>query len=103
MDYNEAVVEIVESATFKSWVSNLRDRQAVARINARLRRVSLGNFGDTNWVGDGIYELRIHYGPGYRVYFLRERTTLVVLLCGGDKDSQRRDIERARQLAREWR
>ena len=97
------MVEIIESSTFKHWLSNLRDRTAVASIAARLRRVSLGHFGDAHSVGDGIYELRIHYGPGYRVYFLPEGTTVVILLCGGDKGSQRRDIVRAKQLAQDWR
>ena len=97
------VVEILESDTFKEWLDNLRDRRAIARINARLRRVRQGNFGDTHFVGDGVYELRVHYGPGYRVYFLREGITVVILLCGGDKDSQRRDIERAKGLAQDWR
>ena len=103
VDYNMPVVEIIESVTFKEWLSNLRDRRAMARINARLRRVSLGNLGDAPSVGNGIYELRIHYGPGYRVYFLREGETVIILLCDGDKDSQRRDIERAKQLAQDWR
>lgn len=103
MGYNIPVVEIIESSIFKHWLSNLRDRRAIALINARLRRVSLGNWGDADSVGEGVYELRIHYGPGYRVYFLPEGTTVVILLCGGDKGSQRRDIVRAKQLAQDWR
>ena len=94
--------EIVESATFKRWIRGLRDRSAIARINARLRNVSLGNVGDAKPVGGGLFEMRVHHGPGYRIYFLREEAT-VVLLCGGDKGSQRRDIERAGKLAKEWR
>ena len=94
--------EVVESATFKRWVRGLRDRIAVARINARLRNVSLGNIGDARPVGGGIFELRVHHGPGYRIYCLREDAT-VVLLCGGDKGSQQRDIERAGKLAKDWR
>ena len=86
--------EIVESATFKRWIRGLRDRSAVARINARLRNVSLGNTGDATQVGGGLFEMRVHHGPGYRLYYLREGSTLV-LLCGGDKGSQQRDIERA--------
>lgn len=97
------MIEVVESATFKRWVARLRDRRAVARINARLRNVSLGHFGDTKAVGDGISEMLIHYGPGYRLYFIRDGATIVVLLCGGDKGSQERDIDRAKRLAREWR
>ena len=96
------MIEIIESATFKRWIRGLRDRGAVARINARLRNVSLGNFGDTRSVGGGLSEMRVHYGPGYRLYFLREGQT-VVLLCGGDKSSQRRDIESAGRLAADWR
>ncbi len=97
------MIEVVESATFKRWVSRLRDRRAIARINARLRNVSLGNFGDTKAVGDGVSEMLIHYGPGYRLYFVRDGVTIVVLLCGGDKGSQQRDIDRAKRLARDWR
>ena len=94
--------EIVESATFKRWIRGLRDRSAVARINARLRNVSLGNTGDARQVGGGLFEMRVHHGPGYRLYYLREGSTLV-LLCGGDKDSQQHDIERAGRLAEDWR
>ena len=97
------MLEIIESATFKRWVRGLRDRRAVARINARLRNASLGNFGDTKPVGDGISEMRIHYGPGYRLYFIREDAHILVLLCGGDKGSQARDIAHAKQVARDWR
>ena len=93
---------MIESATFKRWIRGLRDRSAVSRINARLRNVSLGNSGDAKPVGGGMFELRVHHGPGYRLYFLREGAT-VVMLCGGDKGSQQRDIERAGRLAKEWR
>ena len=74
----------------------------MARIDARLRNLSLGNVGDARPVGSGLFELRVHHGPGYRIYFLQESMT-VVLLCGGDKGSQHRDIERAARLAKEWR
>lgn len=97
------MMEVIRSSTFRQWVQRLRDRRAVARINARLRNASLGNMGDTRSVGDGIFEMRIHYGPGYRLYFIREGQAVIVLLCGGDKESQRRDIARARRIAREWR
>ena len=96
------VFEIVESATFKRWIRRLRDRSAVARINARLRNVSLGNVGDARQVGGELLEMRVHYGPGYRLYYLREGSTLI-LLCGGGKSSQQRDIERAGRLADDWR
>ena len=97
------MIEVIQSSTFRRWVRRLRDRRAIARINARVRNVSIGNMGDTTSVGDDIFEMRIHYGPGYRLYFLREGRNVIVLLCGGDKDSQSRDIERARRLAGEWR
>ena len=96
------MIEVIESATFKRWIRGLRDRNAVARINARLRNVSLGNVGDAKPVGGGIFEMRVHHGPGYRLYFLREGTRVVVL-CGGDKGSQQRDVERAGRLAKDWR
>ena len=96
------MIEIVESVTFKRWIRGLRDRSAVARINARLRNLSLGNTGDAKQVGGGLFEMRMHHGPGYRLYCLREGSTLV-LLCGGDKGSQQRDIERAGRLAEDWR
>jgi putative addiction module killer protein len=79
----------------------LRDRQARARINARIRRLSLGNFGDVKPIGEGVSELRIDFGPGYRVYFVQRGQTLVVLLAGGDKRTQDRDIKKALKLARE--
>jgi len=97
------MIEVIQSSTFRRWIRGLRDRRAIARINARLRNVSLGNLGDARSVGEGISEMRIHYGPGYRLYFIREGRSVVVLLCGGDKDSQSRDIGRARRLVREWR
>ena len=96
------MIEVVESATFKRWIRGLRDRGAVARINARLRSLSLGHAGDVRAVGGSVHEMRVRHGPDYRVYFLREAATAVVL-CGGDKDSQQRDIERAGRLARDWR
>ncbi len=95
--------EVVKSDTFDSWVDGLRDRKAVSKINARLKNVSLGNLGDVAPVGDGVSEMRIHYGPGYRVYFIQEDRSLVVLLCGGDKSSQSRDIKRAKEMAEERR
>ena len=74
-----------------------------ARINVRLRNAALGNFGDVAPVGDGVSEMRIHYGPGYRLYFIRRGPAIIVLLCGGDKASQQRDIRRARTMAPDWR
>ena len=92
------VFDVVESATFKRWIRGLRDRP----INSRLRYLSLGNVGDVKQVRGGLHEMRVHHGPGYRVYFLREEQTVIVL-CAGDKASQERDIERARKLAEDWR
>ena len=97
--------EIIRSKTFDEWLRGLRDKRAIARINARLRQASLGNLGDTVPIGEGVFEMRIFYGPGYRLYFAREGAYMIVLLCGGDKSSQKRDINRAKGMARarEWR
>ena len=81
----------------------MRDPQAVNRIVARLLAVEDGHLGDVRPVGDGVSEMRVQYGPGYRVYFITRGAELIILLCGGDKDSQRRDIERAKRMATEWR
>jgi len=97
------MIEIIRSATFDRWLSNLRDRQARVRILARLRRAADGNLGDYKLIGDGIFEMRLTFGPGYRLYFIRQGSNVIVLLCGGDKSSQARDIERARVIAQEWR
>jgi putative addiction module killer protein len=86
---------------YAQWFANLRDRQARARIDARVRRLSLGNPGDVRPVGEGVSELRIPYGPGYRVYFVQRGQSLVILLAGGDKRTQNRDVARALDLARE--
>ena len=95
------MIEVRQTDAYARWFAGLRDRQAKARINARIRRLSLGNPGDVRPVGEGVSELRIDYGPGYRVYFVQRGQTLVVLLAGGDKDTQNRDIEMALDLARE--
>ena len=95
--------ELVKSATFDTWFGSLRDVRARARIAARLDRIADGNFGDVKPVGGGVSELRIDYGPGYRIYYVQSGITLIVLLCGGDKSSQKKDIEKARVLASEWR
>jgi putative addiction module killer protein len=95
------VIEVRQTALFSKWYSDLRDRQAKARIDTRIRRVELGNPGDVRPVGQGVSELRIDYGPGYRVYFVSRGETVVVLLCGGDKSSQDKDIALAVKLAEE--
>lgn len=94
------LIEVRETDVYTRWFRRLRDRQARARIDIRIRRLSLGNPGDVRPVGAGISELRIDYGPGYRVYFVRRGRALVILLAGGDKSSQQRDIARARSLVR---
>ncbi len=96
------MIELKQTETFRKWWTRLKDRRAVALIFARLDRLSYGHAGDAEPVGDGISELRIHYGPGYRVYFRRLGNTLIVLLCGGDKSTQAKDIKRAKHLAENW-
>ena len=94
------MIEIRQTEVYARWFRGLRDRQARARIDNRIRRLSLGNPGDVRPVGEGVSEIRIDYGPGYRVYFVRRGEALIVLLAGGDKGSQERDIRRALELAR---
>jgi putative addiction module killer protein len=93
------MLEIRQTETFRNWLFQLTDVKAAARIQARIDRFSLGNPGDTKSVGEGIHEMRIDHGPGYRVYYLRRGRIVVVLLCGGDKSTQERDIKRAKKLA----
>ena len=95
-----ALIEIRQTDTFSRWFDGLRDRRARARIDVRLRRLSLGNPGDVRPVGEGVSELRIDYGPGYRVYFVQRGRALVILLAGGDKSTQAADIKSALDLAR---
>ena len=90
-------------APFSEWLGSLRDIKARAKIRARLDRVSLGNLGDCHSVGDGVQELRIDYGPGYRVYFGQVGAAIVLLLCGGDKSTQAKDIEQATRYWNEYR
>ena len=97
------MVDVVRSATFDQWLRKLRDRHAVARVLVRIDRLAADNPGDAKSIGGGVFELRINYGPGYRVYFLRDGDHLVVLLAGGDKSSQRADITTARAIAEAWR
>jgi putative addiction module killer protein len=95
------MIEIRQTETYAQWFSSLRDRQARARITIRIRRLSMGNPGDVKPVGKGISELRINYGPGYRIYFVQQGDTFVMLLAGGDKQTQDRDIKTALDLAKE--
>jgi len=87
---------------FTEWLNGLRDKLAQARIRIRLRQVQAGNFGDSEPVGEGVIELRVHVGAGYRVYCGRHGKAVVLLLCGGDKGSQTADIKRAKELWSEW-
>lgn len=95
------MIEVRQTATYSAWFGSLRDRAAKARIDIRIRRISLGNTGDAKPVGEGVSELRINLGPGYRVYFVQRGSEYVVLLAGGDKSSQDNDIRQAKALARE--
>jgi len=91
--------EIRQTETYLKWFESLRDRQAKARIDVRIRRLSMGNPGDVKPVGQGVSELRISYGPGYRVYFTQKGETLIILLAGGNKQTQQKDIKTAIALA----
>ena len=93
------MVEVRQTKEFSAWLRRLRDANAIARIVARIRRMEQGNPGDTRSVGKGIIEMRIAYGPGYRIYYLHRGAQIVILLCGGDKRTQRQDIEQAQILA----
>ena len=93
------MIEVRQTDKYSEWFDALHDRQARARINTRIRRLPLGNPGDIKHVGEGISELRIDYGPGYRVYFTQRGREVVILLVGGDKRTQDRDIKTAQELA----
>jgi putative addiction module killer protein len=96
------MIEILETRIYAAWFAKVRDERAKARINARIYRLSLGNAGDVKPVGSGVSEMRIDYGPGYRVYFVQRGKRLVILLCGGEKSSQATDIASAKTLAEDW-
>lgn len=91
---------VLRTAVFDRWFQKLKDKRGEARVVARIRAAERGNFGDCRSVGNGVYEMRIHFGPGYRLYFCREDDIVYVLLCGGTKRRQRRDIVRARAMAK---
>ena len=95
------MIEVRETQTFTRWFGRLRDRNARSRIDVRIYRLSMGNRGDAKSVGQGVSELRIRYGPGYRVYFCERGRDVVILLAGGDKSSQSRDIRTAQELAKQ--
>ena len=93
------MVEVRQTQEFSAWLLRLRDANAVARIVGRIRRMEKGNPGDNKSVGRGVLEMRIDYGPGYRIYYLHRGAQIVILLCGGDKRMQQQDIKRAQKLA----
>jgi len=95
------MIEVRQTSTFAKWLKSLGDEAARARIAIRIRRLSLGNSGDVKPVGKGVSEMRVDYGPGYRIYFVKKGSAIVILLTGGDKRSQRKDIEAAITLAEE--
>lgn len=92
------MIEMRQTAEFSRWLRRLRDANAVARIVARIRRMEQGNLGDSKSLGAGLMEMRVDYGPGYRIYYVHRGATIVILLCAGDKRTQRQDIKRAREL-----
>lgn len=95
------MIEIRETEIFSDWIKSLKDARTRSKIAARVRRLAFGNPGDVSPVGGGLSELRIHYGPGYRVYFVQRGKVLIVLLCGGTKGSQAKDIAKAKRMADE--
>jgi putative addiction module killer protein len=95
------VIEVRQTRTFREWFATLRDVRAQAHIARRIERAQAGNLGDVKAIGDGISEMRIAYGPGYRLYLARRGNRLIVLLCGGDKSSQSADIRRAKAITKE--
>lgn len=95
------MIEVRQTDAFAKWMRSLKDARGVKRIAQRIARVQAGLLGDTKSVGDGVSELRVDHGPGYRVYFTQRGNTIVILLCGGDKSSQSRDIANAKQMAKE--
>lgn len=95
------MIRIQKTDIFDDWLETLKDKEAKGVILARILRVSLGNLGDFKPVGEGVFELRIFYGPGYRLYFVKKGNAWVVLLCGGDKSTQKKDIKKAQKLSQE--
>jgi putative addiction module killer protein len=96
------MIKLKQSSTFQKWFKKLKDERGKTLITSRLDRLSFGHEGDAAPVGEGISELRIHYGPGYRVYFVRTGNVVIVLICGGDKGTQAKDIKAAKQIAAQW-
>jgi putative addiction module killer protein len=101
-DTDQAVLSLIRSSAFDAWLRQLRDDEAKIKIFTRLRNAERGHFGDVSPVGEGISEMRIHSGPGYRIYYTRSGSTVYLLLTGGDKSSQKRDIDQAKLIARQF-
>ena len=99
MGYTVFVFTIRQTGTYRNWFSKLKDKRAQSRVDIRIRRLSLGNAGDVKPVETGVSELRINYGPGYRVYYTAIGDEIIILLAGGDKSTQSKDIEKAKELA----
>lgn len=96
------MIELIKTDVFDRWLRDLRDTRARAKVAARIKRLSLGHPGDVKPIGEGVSEMRIPYGPGYRVYYITRGPIVVVLLCGGDKSTQSNDIEQAKAIAAQW-
>lgn len=103
VSYSRQVIEVVQTGEFETWLKKLKDVRGKARILRRLDRLAQGNPGDVRPIGKGLSELRLDVGPGYRVYYLQDGDTLILLLCGGDKSTQQKDIDQAHELAEQWR
>lgn len=103
MSYNEAVYTINQTQIFRAWLHKVRDKNAQTRIIARIRNAEAGNLGDSQPVGEGVSEMRVHIGAGYRVYYTMTGKTIILLLVGGDKSTQQGDIKRAIHMARQLR
>ncbi len=101
MGYSQSMIDVRTTAVFDAWLRTLRSGTDRAIIAKRIARLARGLFGDVEAVGEGVSELRIHHGPGYRIYLIRQGSTVIVLLCGGDKSSQGRDIIRAKEIAQD--
>lgn len=101
MVYNASALTVLQTATFRRWLLSLEDERARARVAQRIKRAEMGNLGDIRLVGRGVLEMRVDYGPGYRVYCARRNRLLVLLLCGGDKKTQSADIKRAQRMVQE--
>lgn len=103
ISYNQNMANVIKSDEFKLWVDNLKDRSAALRIAARIDRAGKGNPGDHKYLRDGVSEMRVDVGPGYRLYFTEQGNRLIILLCGGNKKTQQEDINLAVKLAKKWR